>query len=94
MLDAGHRLFLRDRQNILKRLLVHVCGFNLGLLMRKLVGNGTPRGMRSVFLLILFLFRRALAPSHASWSPAVGFLNIRRLLIPSVALRCATITPL
>ena len=88
------RLFLRDRQNILKRLLVHVCGFNLGLLMRKLVGNGTPRGMRSVCLLILFLFRRALAPSHASWSPAVGFLNIRRLLIPSVALRCATITPL
>ena len=88
------RLFLRDRQNILKRLLVHVCGFNLGLLMRKLVGNGTPRGMRGVFLLILFLFRRALAPSHASWSPAVGFLNIRRLLIPSVALRCATITPL
>ena len=90
----GPRLFLRDRQNILKRLLVHVCGFNLGLLMRKLVGNGTPRGMRSVCLLILFLFRRALAPSHASWSPAVGFLNIRRLLIPSVALRCATITPL
>ena len=88
------QLFLRDRQNILKRLLVHVCGFNLGLLMRKLVGNGTPRGMRGVFLLILFLFRRAFAPSHASWSPAVGFLNIRRLLIPSLALRCATITPL
>jgi transposase len=40
------RLFLRGRQNILKRLLIHVCGFNLGLLMRKLVGNGTPRGMK------------------------------------------------
>jgi transposase len=43
------RLFLRGRQNILKRLLIHVCGFNLGLLMRKLVGNGTPRGMKGVF---------------------------------------------
>ena len=29
-----HRVHLRGYPNILKRLLVHVCGFNLGLLMR------------------------------------------------------------
>ena len=54
------RLFLRGRQNILKRLLIHVCGFNLGLLMRQLVGKGTPRGMKGLlFHLWSFLRRHA-----------------------------------
>jgi len=42
------RVHLRGRQNILKRLLVHTSAFNLGLLMRKLVGAGTPRGLRAL----------------------------------------------
>jgi len=29
----------------LKRLLIQVCGFNLGLVLRKLLGRGTPRGL-------------------------------------------------
>jgi transposase len=37
------RTHLRGHPNILKRLLVHVAGFNLGLVMRKLVGIGKPR---------------------------------------------------
>ena len=37
------RVHLRGHPNILKRLLVQVCGFNLGLLMRQLMGVGTPR---------------------------------------------------
>lgn len=40
------RVHLRGRENILKRLLVHVGGFNLGLVMRGLVGKGTPRGFQ------------------------------------------------
>ena len=40
------RVHLRRRENILKRLLVHVGGFNLGLVMRVLVGKGTPRGFQ------------------------------------------------
>ena len=32
--------------NILKRLLLQVCGLNLGLLMRQLLGVGTPRGLQ------------------------------------------------
>jgi len=40
------RVHLRGRENILKRLLVHVGGFNLGLVMRQLVGKGTPRGLQ------------------------------------------------
>ena len=32
--------------NIAKRMLIHVAGFNLGLLMRKRFGAGTPRGLQ------------------------------------------------
>ena len=37
------RAWLRGRENLRKRYLVHVAGYNLGLLMRLLVGAGTPR---------------------------------------------------
>jgi transposase len=40
------RTHLRGHTNILKRLLVHVGGFNLGLLMRALFGVGTPRSLQ------------------------------------------------
>ena len=33
---------MKGRDNILKRLLVHAGGFNLALIMRKLVGIGKP----------------------------------------------------
>jgi transposase len=42
------RLHLRDRGNILKRLLIHNAAHNFGLLMRKLVGVGTPRGLQGL----------------------------------------------
>jgi transposase len=38
------RVYLRGHTNIRKRLLIHAGGFNLGLLMRQLIGVGTPRG--------------------------------------------------
>jgi len=40
------RTHLRGHDNILKRLLVHNGAFNLGLLMQKLLGVGTPRGLQ------------------------------------------------
>jgi transposase len=45
LLDRGgmRRAWLRGRENLRKRYLVHVAGYNLGLLMRLLVGAGTPR---------------------------------------------------
>lgn len=47
-LETGgmRRTHLRGHGNILKRLLVHVGGFNLGLLMRTLTGVGKPRGLQ------------------------------------------------
>jgi transposase len=40
------RVPLRGHANIRKRLLIHAGGFNLGLLMRQLIGVGTPRGLQ------------------------------------------------
>jgi transposase len=40
------RTHLRGHTNILKRLLVHSGAFNLGLLMRTVIGVGTPRGLQ------------------------------------------------
>src|SRR4029434_430364 len=40
------RVHLRGHTNILKRVLIHAGGFNLGLLMRQLIGVGTPRGLQ------------------------------------------------
>jgi transposase len=46
--DTGgmRRTHLRGHQNILKRLLIHAGGFNLGLLLRGIFGVGTPRGLQ------------------------------------------------
>jgi transposase len=46
--DRGgmRRVHLRGRENILKRLVVHSGAANLGLLMRKLFGKGTPRALQ------------------------------------------------
>lgn len=55
--DRGgmRRLHLRGRENILKRLAVHSGAANLGLLMRKLFGKGTPRGLRGVRQVMILL---------------------------------------
>ena len=46
--DTGgmRRAHLRGHGNILKRLLVHASGFNLSLILRKVIGCGTPRGLQ------------------------------------------------
>jgi len=46
--DRGgmRRVHLRGRENILKRLVVHAGAANLGLLLRKVFGTGTPRALQ------------------------------------------------
>ena len=46
--DRGgmRRVHLRGRENILKRLVVHAGAANLGLLMRKIFGAGTPKALQ------------------------------------------------
>ncbi len=53
--DTGgmRRTHLRGHTNILKRLLIHAGGFNLGLVMRHLIGVGTPRGLQGRLAAVL-----------------------------------------
>jgi hypothetical protein len=50
VLDRGgmRRTWLRGRANVAKRYLVHIAAHNLGLVMRALVGAGTPRATADV----------------------------------------------
>src|SRR5215469_5301619 len=77
--DTGgmRRAHLRGHTNILKRLLIHAGGFNLGLLMRHLLGSGTPRGLQdrlasimAAFLSLLGAIRRGWLRSFA-WHPFI-----------------------
>jgi transposase len=55
------RVHLRRHENILKRLLIHVAGFNLSLVLRLMIGKGTPRGLQDLaivyFLTLIELTR-------------------------------------
>src|SRR5829696_5698629 len=68
ILDRGgmRRAWLRGRENLHKRYLIHVAGYNLGLIMRLLTGAGTPRGFRA----------RASVSLAAAITPAGGLLLI------------------
>jgi transposase len=65
---ALRRTHLRGHTNILKRLLVHVGGFNLGLFMRRRFGIGTPRGLQGrlavIVALIVTIWARVTHLSH------------------------------
>ena len=68
ILDRGgmRRAWLRGRENLHKRYLIHVAGYNLGLIMRLLTGAGTPREFQA----------RASACLFAAISPAGGLLAL------------------
>ena len=49
------RLHVRGHENVLKRLLIQVSAFNLGMLMRQSLGVGTPRGLQGRICALMFL---------------------------------------
>ena len=66
VLDRGgmRRAWLRGGENLRKRYLVHVAGYNLGLIMRLLIGAGTPREFQagaSAHLMLLTTVGHAVA---------------------------------
>ena len=83
MYETGgmRRLYLRGRDNILKRLLVHAAGYNLGLLIRASFGAGKPRqfqGLPGPLRPLIALILRLLSlcrPSPASPPPFWGFVH-------------------
>lgn len=74
-LETGgmRRVHLRGRENILKRYLVHVAAFNLSLVMRKLLGVGTPRGLQGRLAALVALCRHWIA-----LLVELGFASMRR----------------
>jgi transposase len=65
VLDDGgmRRVWLKGREKIAKRYLIHTAAFNLGLILRKLTGFGTPRGWVDA--------ARAAAAACAGWLRAI-----------------------
>jgi transposase len=55
--DGMRRAWLRGREIVHKRYLIHVDGFNLGVLMRALHGQGTPREAADACAAFIFVLR-------------------------------------
>src|SRR5215471_6227070 len=70
------RVHLRGRENILKRLLIHIAGFNLSLVLRLMTGKGTPRGLQGLaiayfltLIVLVDLLWRVLGTTDDSMNP-------------------------
>jgi transposase len=73
------RVHLRGHTNILKRLLIHTGGFNLGLLMRQLIGVGTPRGLQRRLVAVVGAL---LTLIRSAWKPVARHSPLVRLSSP------------
>jgi transposase len=90
--DTGgmRRTHLRGHTNILKRLLIHAGGFNLGLVMRHLIGIGTPRGLQDrpatvmAALLVLLGATRRWLVAISAWHPLIA--AVRWFPLPSTTI--------
>ena len=101
--DTGgmRRTHLRGHANILKRLLIHTAGFNLGLLMRQVIGLGTPRGLQgrlaaviAALWALLDATRRPLVAIRASVRPMRGWYSSATTIVVFVnSSATATCTP-
>jgi hypothetical protein len=69
------RAWLRGPENVHKRYLIDVAGFNLGILMRALFGCGTPREAASALSTLLFVIQTE------------GMMAIEQLSFAAAALR-------
>ena len=78
--DTGgmRRTHLRGHTNILKRLLIHAGGFNLGLVMRHLIGSGTPRGLQDRLATIIATLSSLMGATSrwlvaiSAWQPLIA----------------------
>jgi transposase len=85
---AMRRVYLRGRENVLKRQLIHVGAFNLSLVFRQNLGTGTPRELanrRPQVIFVVWLLRAALkttsdasAAVHVLFADSVEMISSRR----------------
>ena len=87
------RVHLRGHPNVLKRLLVHVAGFNLGLLMRRLTGVGTPRSLQGrARALVDVVISRPEPPCGASYRVSGHLCRAIRRVRRGLNPRCRPVT--
>ena len=88
VLERGgmRRTWLRGRENVHKRYLVHVAGYNLGILMRALFGAGTPKETAAIKAAFLFVIQAAKASTVVIVAASDGDVEV---LIISVAQHAA-----
>jgi transposase len=85
------RLHLKGRENVLKRLLIHVSAFNLSLIFRKTAGAGTPRELhnrKGGVVLAVLAFTIAFRTVRDLLSDVDGFLG-RRTAVEDVYVSAA-----
>ncbi len=63
------RLHVRGKQNVQKKLLLQTAAYNLALLLRKMIGEGTPRALRDLVARLFFLLLRLISASNAISAP-------------------------
>jgi len=85
------RVYLRGHTNIRKRLLIHAAGFNLGLLLRQMIGVGTPRGLQGrlhAVVTTLLALIRSLSDRMTDHGWSIGPMSpiTRRAIASSVAI--------
>jgi hypothetical protein len=82
ILDRGgmRRTWLRGRENVHKRYLIHVAGHNLGLLMRLLIGAGTPKEAVARGWCVLIL----LPTADSAADEAILMVLVARSAIPAL----------
>lgn len=83
VLDDGgmRRAHLRGRENIAKRYLIQTAAFNLGLIMRKLIGFGTPKGWADAR-------RGVLLAAARLWEALWRLWRVLRRHLPAALTRC------
>ena len=89
-LEDAARVYLRGHSNILKRVLIHTAALNLGLLMRLVVGVGTPRSLQgrlwTSFTRLLLLWCRVIKEYFAV---SCACINRRSSLIGMRTVLCS-----
>ena len=70
---ALRRLYVRGKQNVHKRLLLQAAACNLALLLRKMMGAGTPRALQDAVAGLLFILWRLISTTQAISVPPCSF---------------------
>jgi hypothetical protein len=67
------RLYVRGRENVQRKLLVQAAACNLALLLRKMMGAGTPRALHDTVAGLLIVLLRLLSTKGVDSEPTCRF---------------------